>query len=81
MGAQNFDFLFLAYLNTALYSHQLMLILLKSDNWLNFNQLLFKAMSFKCHAHILHSSRKRAETPRVLGLGGYIFDVEGNVGL
>jgi hypothetical protein len=52
---------------------QLTLVLLKSDISLNFNKLLFKAMSFKCHAHFLHSSRKKAEIPRVLGLGGYFF--------
>jgi hypothetical protein len=49
--------------------------------WLKCNKFIFEAMSFKCHAHFLHSSRKMAEIPKVLGLGGYFIDVERNVGL
>jgi hypothetical protein len=30
-------------------------------------------MSFKYHAHFLHSSRKKAEIPSVVRLGGYFF--------
>jgi hypothetical protein len=50
-----------------------MLFLLKSDISLNFNKVLFKAMSFKCHAHFLHSGTKKAGVPKVLGLGEYFF--------
>jgi hypothetical protein len=52
--------------------HQLTFVLLKSYISLNFNKLLFKVVSFKCH-DVLHSSIKKAEIPRVLGLGGYFF--------
>jgi hypothetical protein len=83
MRAQKFDFLFLAYLNTPrLCMRQLTLVLLKSDISLNFNKLLFKVTSFECHAHFLHSSRKKVEIPRILGLGDIsFFDVERNAGL
>jgi hypothetical protein len=47
---------------------QLTLILLKSFIRINFNKLLFKTISFKCHAHFLHSSGKRAVIPRVTGI-------------
>jgi hypothetical protein len=49
---------------------QLTSVLLKSDASLNFNKLLFTAISFKFHAHFLHSSGKMAEIHRVLRLGG-----------
>jgi hypothetical protein len=71
MRAQALDFVFSIFKYPALLLRQLTLTLLKSDTWLNFNKSLFKVMSFECHARFLHSSRKRAEIPRVLGLGEY----------
>jgi hypothetical protein len=60
----------------------LTLVSLKSAISLNFNKLLFKVVAFKYHAHFLHFGRKKAEVPRVLGLGDISsFDVERNVSL
>jgi hypothetical protein len=61
---------------------QLTSVLLKPDISLNLNKSLFRAKSFECRVHFLHSSRKKAEIPRVLGLGDISFlNVERNVGL
>jgi hypothetical protein len=61
---------------------QLTLVSIKSDISLKFNKVLLKAVSYKCYAPFLHSSRKKADIPRVLGLGDISFvDVERNVGL
>jgi hypothetical protein len=62
MRTQKFYFYFLAYLNTPLLSTSIDINLLKSDIYLNFNKLLFKAMSFKCHPTLLTLQQKKKKS-------------------